>query len=70
MPREARNLLQTAAVIGRRFDPDLVLALTRNRNARVDLHPMEAADLIHRDELSGDYLFKHILFARRSTTDC
>ncbi len=62
MPREARNLLQMAAVVGRRFDPDLVLALSDPADREGSTFTaMEAADLIHRDELSGDYLFKHIL---------
>ena len=63
LPREARGLLQTAAVIGRRFDPHLVLAVTDGRNRQgASFAAMEAADLIHRDEASGDYLFKHVLF--------
>ena len=62
LPREARKLLQTAAVIGRRFDPHLVLALTDGRNREgSSFAAMEAADLIHRDEPSGDYVFKHVL---------
>jgi tetratricopeptide (TPR) repeat protein len=62
MPREARNLLQTAAVIGRRFDPNLVLALTEGSNLETSsFAALEAADLIHRDDLTGDYVFKHIL---------
>ena len=62
VPREGRDLLQTAAVIGRRFDPHLVLALTEVRSGEgSSFAALEAADLIHRDELSGDYLFKHIL---------
>jgi len=62
MPREARNLLQMAAVVGRRFDANLVLALSDPTDREGSTFTaMEAADLIHRDELSGDYLFKHIL---------
>jgi class 3 adenylate cyclase/tetratricopeptide (TPR) repeat protein len=62
MPREARDLLQNAAVIGRRFDPHLVLALTEGRSGDgAFFADLESADLLHRDELSGDYLFKHIL---------
>ena len=69
--REGRDLLQTAAVIGRRFDPHLVLALTEARSGEgSSFAALEAADLIHRDELSGDYLFKHILSTRRSITSC
>jgi class 3 adenylate cyclase/tetratricopeptide (TPR) repeat protein len=62
MPPEARSLLQTAAVIGRRFDPHVVLALAEASNREgASFSALEAADLIYRDELSGDYLFKHIL---------
>ena len=62
LPREARSLLQAAAVIGRRFDPHLVHALTDGRNREgSSFAAMEAADLIHRDERTGDYVFKHVL---------
>jgi class 3 adenylate cyclase len=62
LSREARGLLQMAAVVGRRFDPRLVLALTgETSRAGSSFATMEALDLIHRDEPSGDYLFKHIL---------
>jgi class 3 adenylate cyclase len=60
LPQDARVLLQTAAVIGRRFDPDLVLALTDGPQAqRSSFAAMEAQDLIRRDEPTGDYAFKH-----------
>ena len=60
LPREARALLQTAAVIGRRFDPDLVQALTDGRSQQESsFAAMEAQDLIRRDEPTGDYAFKH-----------
>jgi class 3 adenylate cyclase/tetratricopeptide (TPR) repeat protein len=58
LPREAQSLLQTAAVVGRRFDPDLVLALSGGIEGSA-FAAIEAADLIHRDEFSGDCLFKH-----------
>ena len=60
LPREARALLQTAAVIGRRFDPDLVQALTDGPTLQgSSFAAMEAQDLIRRDEPTGDYAFKH-----------
>jgi class 3 adenylate cyclase len=62
LPREARSLLQTAAVIGRRFGPHLVLAITEEgKSEGSSFSALEDADLIYRDELSGDFLFKHIL---------
>ena len=62
LPQEARRLLQTAAVIGRRFDPHVVLALTEGGD-RLDGYfaDLEAQDFIHRDEASGAYIFKHAL---------
>jgi class 3 adenylate cyclase/tetratricopeptide (TPR) repeat protein len=60
LPREARALLQTAAVIGRRFDPDLVLALTDGPGLQgSSFAAMEAQDLVRRNEPAGDYAFKH-----------
>ena len=62
LPREEHLLLQTAAVIGRRFDPNLVLALNDEPNRSASpFASMEGQDLIRRDEQSGDYVFKHIL---------
>ena len=62
LPREARGLLQVAAVIGRRFDPHLVLALSEGRSREgSSFAALEALDLIRREEASGDYLFKHVL---------
>ncbi len=62
LPQGARRLLQTAAVIGRRFDPHVVLALTEGGD-RLDGYfaDLEAQDFIHRDEASGAYIFKHAL---------
>jgi class 3 adenylate cyclase/tetratricopeptide (TPR) repeat protein len=60
LPREARALLQTAAVIGRRFDPDFVNALIDGPSLQGSFFAaMEAQDLIRRDEPTGDYTFKH-----------
>jgi class 3 adenylate cyclase len=57
-----RSLLQVAAVIGRRFDPDLVIALSASeKHGEASFAAMEALDLVHRDEASGDYVFKHAL---------
>jgi tetratricopeptide (TPR) repeat protein len=62
LPQEVRRLLQTAAVIGRRFDRQVVLALTEGGD-RLDgcFADLEAQDFIHRDETSGAYVFKHAL---------
>lgn len=57
-----RALLQAAAVIGRRFSPDL-LAYLGDTESTIDarLAAMEALDLVHRDATSDDYIFKHAL---------
>ena len=57
-----RVLLPTAAVIGRRFDPDLVAGVSDlNGSARSSFAEMETLDLIHPADGSGDYIFKHAL---------
>jgi hypothetical protein len=57
-----RNLLQAAAVTGRRFDPDLVAVVgNASGNAEASFAAMEALDLIQRAEASNDYVFKHAL---------
>jgi hypothetical protein len=57
-----RNLLQAAAVIGRRFDPGLVSVVCgANRSLEQPFAAMEALDLIQRVEGSDDYVFKHAL---------
>ena len=57
-----RSLLQAAAVIGRRFDPDLVIAVSgRQETGEASFAAMETLDLVRRDERSGDYVFKHSL---------
>jgi class 3 adenylate cyclase len=57
-----RALLQAAAVIGRRFDSNLLATVS---GATVDveerLTAMRALDLVHQDDKSGDYIFKHAL---------
>ena len=57
-----RALLQAAAVIGRRFDPQLLAVATEfagDLDAR--LAAMQALDLVHPEGKSGDYCFKHAL---------
>ncbi len=57
-----RDLLQTAAVIGRRFDPNLVAVVAgASGNAEASFAAMEALDLIYRAEGSHDSVFKHAL---------
>ena len=59
---EDRNLLQIAAVIGRRFDPQLLAELADFSDS-VDqrLAALEPLDLVRREARSGDYEFKHVL---------
>ena len=57
-----RALLQAAAVIGRRFDADLLAAVSgANRDVEVRLAAMQALELVYRDNKSEHYLFKHAL---------
>jgi predicted ATPase len=57
-----RHLLQAAAVIGRRFAPDL-LSVVAQRDIDVDdrLLAMQELGIIYPDQNSGDFLFKHAL---------
>jgi class 3 adenylate cyclase len=57
-----RTLLQAAAVIGRRFDPQL-LAVAADDESDIDarLAAMQALDLVYPEAKSGDYTFKHAL---------
>ncbi|HZZ23823.1 MAG TPA: hypothetical protein VFE60_15150 [Roseiarcus sp.] len=57
---DRRALLQAACVIGRRFDPALVTAVTNERDMEAVLPEMEGLDLI-RAVAGGDYEFKHAL---------
>jgi class 3 adenylate cyclase len=60
-PQE-RTLLQAAAVIGRRFDSQLLAAATNDRgDIAARLAAMQALDLVYPDGKSGDYAFKHAL---------
>ena len=59
---EDRTLLQAAAAIGRRFEPELVRSAAHySGNLPAWLELMEAADLIRRHSESEDYIFKHAL---------
>ncbi len=57
-----RALLQAAAVIGRRFDPQLLgVAVDGGSDVDTRLAGMQALDLVHPDGKFGDYSFKHAL---------
>jgi class 3 adenylate cyclase len=57
-----RFVLQAAAVIGRRFDSDL-LAVVAGLSGDIEapLAAMQALDLVRRDDKAGAYTFKHAL---------
>jgi class 3 adenylate cyclase len=55
-----RALLQAAAVIGRRFDAELLRAVAE-ANPAGPLDTATALDLVHRDQKSGSHFFKHAL---------
>ena len=57
-----RKLLQTAAVIGRRFDPVLLAAIESGfSDVESSLERLERLDFVQRDPQSGDFEFKHVL---------
>ena len=57
-----RALLQAAAVIGRRFSPELLADISgAGGNVDARLTAIQALDLVHLDPNSGDYSFKHAL---------
>ena len=57
-----RLLLQVASVIGRRFDPRLLEAVSDGfKDVHGRLGAMELLDLVHVDPRSGEFLFKHAL---------
>jgi class 3 adenylate cyclase len=58
---EDRAVLQAAAVIGRRFDPELLAAAANGGDAQSRLYAMQALDLVRPEGRSGDYAFKHAL---------
>ena len=62
LARQDRALLQAAAVIGRRFDPQLLAVATDAVNdVEARLASMQALDLVYPDSKSGGYSFKHAL---------
>ncbi|WP_181893409.1 ATP-binding protein [Falsiruegeria mediterranea] len=57
-----KALLQAASVIGRRFDPGLLTSvLQTDGSVGETLRRLQTLDLIHRDDRSSDYEFKHVL---------
>ncbi|WP_160175174.1 ATP-binding protein [Ruegeria halocynthiae] len=59
---EDRELLQAAAVIGRRFDPGLLSQLIENaKDAGAALQRLQTQDVLYREVNSSDYVFKHVL---------
>ncbi len=62
LPSGRRALLQAASVIGRRFDPVLLAAVTDGRDdIQAALSDIEAFDLAHPVAGGGGYEFKHAL---------
>ncbi|WP_341367676.1 AAA family ATPase [Yoonia sp. BS5-3] len=59
---EDQKLLQTASVIGRRFNPGLVSELL-NKPEGIDatLARLQEQDVVYREQNSSDYIFKHVL---------
>lgn len=55
-----RAVLQVAAVIGRKFDPDLIAAVTGS-DPQESLATAEKLDLVRRTAETGDHIFKHAL---------
>ncbi|WP_299889087.1 AAA family ATPase [uncultured Ruegeria sp.] len=59
---EDHDLLQAAAVIGRRFDPGLLSQLVENtEETGTTLQRLQSEDVIYREANSSDYVFKHVL---------
>ncbi|MTI02089.1 hypothetical protein E1297_39410 [Roseibium sp. RKSG952] len=59
---EDRELLQAAAVIGRRFDPGLLSQLVEKPGGvGAALQRLQALDVLYRETNSSDYIFKHVL---------
>lgn len=56
-----RALLQAASVIGRQFDPQLLIGAVGETDIDDRLAAMQALDLVHREAKSDDYAFKHAL---------
>lgn len=59
---EQRNLLQAAAVIGRRFAPALLsVVLGHSVNLDREMERLRDLDIVYHDRNSHDYAFKHVL---------
>jgi len=59
---ERRNVLQAAAVIGRRFDPDLLAAVMDSTSeVEAALADMQELDLAHPAASTSEFEFKHAL---------
>ena len=56
-----RTLLQAASVIGRRFKPELLAVVLGEAEIDKRLAAMQTLDLIHLDDRSDEYKFKHAL---------
>jgi DNA-binding winged helix-turn-helix (wHTH) protein len=56
-----KEVLQAAAVIGRRFRADILAKATDISGIDDRLSAMEALDLIHADPAAGEFVFKHAL---------
>ncbi|MCG7521378.1 AAA family ATPase [Ruegeria sp. Ofav3-42] len=57
-----REVLQAAAVIGRRFDPGLLSQVVANADEiGTTLQRLQAQDVLYREANSADYIFKHVL---------
>jgi len=59
-PRD-RALLQAASVIGRQFDPLLLASAVGDTGIHERLAIVQALDLIHLEDKSSNYVFKHAL---------
>jgi class 3 adenylate cyclase/tetratricopeptide (TPR) repeat protein len=61
LPPQDRALLQAAAAIGRQFDPQLLAVVSGATDIDTRLAAMRSLDLIHPEDKSSDYIFKHAL---------
>jgi class 3 adenylate cyclase/tetratricopeptide (TPR) repeat protein len=62
LPGQDRAILQAAAAIGRRFDPQLLsLVVDQPGETGPALQRLEAQDILYLDAKTSDYAFKHIL---------
>ena len=63
LPGTARGTAQTAAVIGRTFAEELLVAVAGRPEVREDLHELERRDLIRvsEDGVRGEFSFRHAL---------